>query len=101
MREHTGIALAIAGAVVTFMTALASVIVVLLWTALTIYAIVKAIGSAPDSASATTVLLILVGLVTVLTLALAGAIALVGRSMTPRRRRRGERSELDVRQLEA
>lgn len=88
MREHTGIALAIAGAVVTFMTMLAAVLVVLLWTALTVYAIVKAIGSAPDSASATTVLLIVVGLVTTLTLTLAGAIALVGRSMTPRRRRR-------------
>jgi hypothetical protein len=91
MREHTGIALAIAGAVVGFFTTLAAALVVLLWTALSIYAIVKWIGSAPDEPSATTLLLVVVGLVTGLTLVLAGTIAFIGRPMTPRRRKSGER----------
>jgi hypothetical protein len=91
MREHTGVALAIVAAVVGFFATLATVLVVLLWTAVSIYAIVKWIGSAPDEPSATTLLLVVVGIVTGLTLALAGAVALVGRPMTPRRRKRGER----------
>jgi hypothetical protein len=66
---------------------LAWLLVVLMWTALTIYALVKWIGSAPDTASATTVLLIVVGLVTGLALLLTLPIALVGRSMTPRRQK--------------
>ena len=63
-------------------------LVVLLWTALTVYALVKWIGSAPDAASPTTVVLIVVGLVTALALALAGSIALIGRSMTPRKQKK-------------
>ncbi|HSL12025.1 MAG TPA: hypothetical protein VLA82_11985 [Actinomycetota bacterium] len=86
MREHTGIAIAVAGVVTTVLTMFAAVLVVLMWTALTVYALVKWIGSAPDSASPTTVLLIVVGLVTALALVLTVPIALVGRAMTPRRR---------------
>ena len=85
MREHTGIAIAVAGVVTTILTILAWLLVVLMWTALTIYALVKAIGSAPDAASPTTVMLIVVGLVTALALLLTVPIALVGRSMTPRK----------------
>ena len=93
MREHTGVAIAIAGLTTFFLTSLAAVLVVLLWTALTIYALVKWIGSAPDAASPTTVVLIVVGLVTALTLALAGSIALIGRSMTPLGRRARKRRD--------
>ena len=87
MREHTGVAIAVAGIVTTVLTVFASLLVVLMWTALTIYALVKWIGSAPDAASPTTVLLIVVGLVTALTLLLTAPIALVGRSMTPRKKK--------------
>jgi hypothetical protein len=90
MREHTGAAMAIAGILTTFFMVFAWMLVVLMWISLTIYALVKWIGSAPEAASATTVLLIVVGLATALTLAVAGAVALVGSSMTPKRRRRSE-----------
>jgi len=96
MREHTGVAIAVAGVVTTVLTVFAVVLVVLTWTALTIYALVKWIGSAPDSASPTTVLLIVVGLVTALALLLTLPIALVGRSMTPRRRKRADVDGLPV-----
>jgi hypothetical protein len=88
MREHTGTAIAVAAVLTTVLAMFAWVLVVVTWTALTIYALVKWIGSAPDSASATTVLLIIVGIVTGLALVLTVPIALVGRSMTPRRRKK-------------
>ena len=88
MREHTGVAIAVAAVVTTVLTMLAWLLVVVVWTALTIYALVKWIGSAPDAASPTTVLLIVVGIVTAFVLLLTVPIALVGRSMTPRRRRK-------------
>jgi hypothetical protein len=90
MRENTGAAIAIAGAVTTMLTLMSVVLVVLLWTALTVYALVKWIGSAPDAASPTAVVVIVVGLVTASTLMLMVPIVLVGRSMTPRRRRRDD-----------
>jgi hypothetical protein len=96
MREHTGIAIAVAAVVTTVLTLLAWLLVVLMWTALTIYALVKAIGSAPDGASATTVVLVVVGLVTALALLLTVPIALVGRSMTPRKKPRKEKEADDV-----
>ena len=93
MREHSGIAIGVAGVVTTVLTMFAAMLVVLVWTSLTIYALVKWIGSAPDAASATTVLLIVVGLVTALALLLTLPIALVGRAMTPRRRKKGDRAD--------
>lgn len=88
VRPHTGAALAVAGFTIAMSTIFAAVLVVLTWLALTIYAIVKWIGAAPDAPSPTTVLLLVVSLVTALVLALTVPIALVGRSMTPRRRRK-------------
>lgn len=92
VRPHTGTALGVAGFATTILTLLAAFLVVALWTALTVYALVKWIGSAPESASPTTVLLIVVALVTAFALAITLPIVLIGRSMTPRRRRkdRGE-----------
>lgn len=87
MREHSGVAIAVAGVVTTVLTVLAALLVVLMWIALTIYALVKWIGSAPEAASPTTVLVIVVGLVTALALLLMAPIVLLGRSMTPRRRK--------------
>jgi hypothetical protein len=99
VREHTGTGVAVAGVIVMFMTSFAAVLAFLAWLALTIYALVKGVGSAPDAPNATTIALVLVSLVTLLAVALAGTIALVGRSMTPkRRRRRDRRADLDVAQ---
>ena len=70
-----------------FFAALPFVLVVLIWIALTIYALVKAFGGGSDAPNAVAVLLTIVGLVTLLALALAGTIYVVGRSMTPRKRR--------------
>jgi hypothetical protein len=94
MREHTGPAIGVAAVAVVFMIAFGGVLVALGWIALSVYALVKAIGSAPDAASPTTVLLIVVGLVTALAVSLGGAIALVGKSMTPRKRRKGDAGQL-------
>lgn len=101
MREHTGIALGIAGAVTSLLTLFAAFLVVLVWVALSIYALVKWIGSAPDSASPTTVALILVGLVTALALVVALPVVILGRSMTPPKRGRGEEPGADLPTIDA
>jgi ABC-type sulfate transport system permease component len=86
IREHTGISLGIAGILVTFFVILPVLIVVTVYSFLTVYAIVKAIGSAPDSAGALTVLLGVVAIVTLFTSLLGAGIALVGRSLDPKNR---------------
>jgi hypothetical protein len=91
MHEHRGLAIAIALASLGFFATLAAVLVVLMWIALSVYALVKMIGSAPDSANPTVVLVTVVVLVTTLVTGLAGGIALLGRSMTPRKRKDRER----------
>jgi uncharacterized BrkB/YihY/UPF0761 family membrane protein len=88
MRENSGIALAIAASILGFFVMLAFVIVVLMFGFLFVYAIVKAFG--PEHASPTTVLVGLVVIVGTLTVALTTGIGMLGRSMTPRRRRRWE-----------
>ncbi len=92
MHEHRGIAISIAIVAVTFLAALPFLIPTTIWIALTIYAMVKGAGSAPDQANATVVMLSIVGIVSLFTLAIAGAIALLGRAMTPKRRRREDRA---------
>jgi hypothetical protein len=93
MRENSGVALAVAGTMTAFLTIVAWLLVPLVWLSLTIYALVKWIGSAPDAANPAAVLLVVVGLVTALTLVMAGLVALIGRSMTPKRRRRTDAIE--------
>jgi ABC-type Na+ efflux pump permease subunit len=87
MEEHRGPAIAVAAVAVTFFALMAGIIVALGWVSLTVYAVVKMIGSAPDQASPTTVVLIFVGLVTVLAVALSGLVLLAGKSMATRKRR--------------
>lgn len=87
MREHSGTAIAI-GAVATFAyTIWAAIVVVMLWSGITVYAIVKWIGSPQDHASATTLLVLLVGTVAVFPLLLAIVIYLVSKTMRYARRR--------------
>jgi hypothetical protein len=53
-----------------------------------IYAIVKAVGSAPEQADPAALLLAIVAIVTFFTLAIAVAVSLLGRTMSPKRRKR-------------
>jgi hypothetical protein len=88
VRENRAISIGIAIMAVFFLAAAPFLIPTAIWFALTIYAIVKAAGSAPEHADPVAVVLSIVGIVSFFTLAIAGAIALIGRAMTPKRRRR-------------
>ena len=90
MHEHRGLSIGIAVVALGFLTALPFLVPTTIWIALTIYAIVKGAGSGPEQADPAAVLLTIVGIVTFFTLAIAAAIALLGRAMTPKRRRRGD-----------
>ena len=83
-----GVSLAIAGVSVTFHVLLAWLLVGGIYVFLTIYALVKAFGSAPDEPNATVVVLGIVGLVTGLLLLFAVAVGLLGRAANPKKRRR-------------
>ena len=83
-----GVSLAIAGVSVTFHVLLAWLLVGGIYVFLTIYALVKAFGSAPDEPNATVVVLGIVGLVTGLLLLFAVAVGLLGRTANPKKRRR-------------
>lgn len=84
-RAGTGTSVVIAIGSVAIFTMLAAVLAVLLWIALSIYAIVEAAGDGRPSAIA--VLLIVVGLVGALTVLSGLGIWLVGRSLAPAKRR--------------
>jgi hypothetical protein len=86
-REGTGTALAVAMGSLGSFVGLAWVIAILLWIALSIYALVEMIGDGRPSELA--VLLIVVLLVSGLATLLAVGVVLVGRSLTPRKRDRG------------
>jgi Na+/phosphate symporter len=94
MHEHRGPAIGVAFLIVTFLSVLGALVVVLGWIGLTIYAMVKAIGSAPDAANARAVVLLFVGLITTFTVLLAVGIALAGKAMTPRRRKKRDAEQL-------
>lgn len=89
MHEHRGAAGAVAGATVGFFMILGAVVVVLGWIGLSGYALVKAIGGGSDAPSPVTVIVFFVLLVTTLVTGFTASLALIGRSMTPRKRRRG------------
>jgi hypothetical protein len=90
MKENSGIAAAIAASILSFFMMLAFVIVALMFAFLFVYAIIKAFGPETAHASPTTVLVGVVVIVGGLTVAFTTGIGILGRSMTPRRRRRGE-----------
>jgi hypothetical protein len=79
MRGGTGISLGIAAALVSFFAILPVLVAVSVFTFLTIYAIVKAIGSAPDSASALSVLMGIVAIVGSFVTLIAVSVYLIGR----------------------
>jgi uncharacterized phage infection (PIP) family protein YhgE len=87
MQEHTGTSIAI-GAISTFAFAIwAPVLAVMIWSGITVYAIVKWIGSPQDHASATTLLVMLVGTVTSFPLLLAIGIFSISKPMRYGRKR--------------
>ena len=93
MREHTGTSIAIAAVSTFAFTIWAAVIAVMLWSGITVYAIVKWIGSPQDHASATTLLVLLVGTVALFPLLLAIAIYLISKPMRYARKRARKESE--------
>jgi heme/copper-type cytochrome/quinol oxidase subunit 2 len=96
MQEHTGTSIAI-GAISTFaFTIWGAVIAVMVWSGITVYSIVKWIGSPQDHASATTLLVMLVGTVTLFPLLLAIGIFLISKPMRYAR----TRAKKDAEQLE-
>jgi hypothetical protein len=96
VRDDRGISIGIAVVVVLFLAALPWLIPTAIWIALTVYAIVKAAGSAPDHANATAVMLSIIGIVTFFTVAIAGAVALLGRAVTPKKQRGDELATVDA-----
>lgn len=94
MGDNRGPAVAVAMMIVTFLALLGALVVVLGWIGLSIYALVKAIGSAPDGANPRVVVMLMGGLVATFTVLLTVGIALVGRAMTPRRRKEDPSEQL-------
>jgi hypothetical protein len=88
MREHRGLAVAIAITTLAFLVTLPFAIPSAIWVVLFVYAIVKAAGSAPEPPDPAAVLLAIVAIVTFFTLAITVAVSLLGRAMSPKRRRR-------------
>lgn len=82
-----GVALAVAGTNLGFFLLLPAVLVVAIYTFLTVYAIVKAVGSAPDAANPVVVLVGIVSLVGLFVVTLAVGTWLIGRTADPRKRR--------------
>ncbi len=83
-----GIGVAIGGVLTAFFTLLPFVFVVIAYLFVGVYAIVKAASAGSDAPNAVTIVAGFVLLTTVLVLGLAGTIAIVGRSLTPKRRGR-------------
>ena len=100
MREHTGTSVAIGALSAIAYTLWGGVITVMLWSGITVYAIVKWIGAPEDHASPTTILVVMVGLVAVFPLLLAVGIYLISKPMRYARRRKrdddGEQLALPV-----
>ena len=82
-----GVALGVAVLSVAYLMMLPVLLAVGIYTYITIYAIVKAIDSGPDTADATVVLLGIVGLVTFFVVLLGGGLWAIGRAADPKRRR--------------
>jgi 4-amino-4-deoxy-L-arabinose transferase-like glycosyltransferase len=94
VREHTGISVVIAGVAVAFMATLPWALAVAIWVAFSTYAAVKAIGSGSDAPNAVAIMVTVLGVVSLFVTALGATISVLGRSMTPARRRRRKDADL-------
>jgi hypothetical protein len=81
-----GVGLAVAGVLVTFFAMLSFVLIVMLYLFMTIYAIVRAIGPGSGE-NPVTIVVGFVLLTSLFVVLMAVTIHLVGRSLTPRKRR--------------
>ena len=86
-----GVGLAIAGVLVTFFTTLSFVVIVVLYLFMTIYAIVRAIGPGAGQ-NPVTIVIGFVLLTSMFVVLIAVTVHLVGRSLTPRKRRSKSRT---------
>jgi hypothetical protein len=82
-----GVAIAVALGTFGFWVALPVLVVVGVYSLITVYAIVKAAGSAPDQPNAVAIALGIVGLVTLFVVIITVAVSLIGRAADPKRRR--------------
>jgi hypothetical protein len=83
-----GVALAVAGLSVAYMLILPALLAIGIYTFITVYAIVKAVDSGPDTADAGVVFIGIVGLVTLFVVLLGGGLWAIGRAADPKRRPR-------------
>lgn len=82
-----GVALVVAGLNLGLLLTLPALIVVGVYTFITVYAIVKALSSGADAADPATVLIGVVGLVTLFTTLLGVGVWAIGRTADPKKRR--------------
>jgi hypothetical protein len=83
-----GVSLGVAVLSVGYLMVLPVLLAVGIYTFITVYAIVKAIGSGPDAPDAAVVLIGIVGLVTFFVVLLGGGLWAIGRAADPEKRRR-------------
>ncbi|HEY6566868.1 MAG TPA: hypothetical protein VI341_05040 [Actinomycetota bacterium] len=81
-----GVAITVALGTFGFWVVLPVLVVVGVYSMLTVYAIVKAVGSAPEQPNALAIALGIVGLITLFVVIIAVAISLIGRTANPKRR---------------
>ena len=84
--DGKGAGIAIGGLNVALYTLLPALLAVGIWTLISVYAIVKWIGSAPEKPDPVVIVLGVVLLVTLLVVLIAVAVSLVGRSLNPKKR---------------
>lgn len=84
--DGKGVGIAIGGLNVVLYTILPVLLAVGIWTLISVYAIVKWIGSAPDEPNPVVIVLGIALLVTLLVVLFAVAVGLVGRSLNPKKR---------------
>lgn len=83
-----GVSIAVAALSVAYLLMLPVLLVVGIYTFITVYAIVKAVDAGPDTADAGVVLIGTVGLVTFFVLLLGGGLWAIGRAADPKKRQR-------------
>jgi len=86
--QSGGLGLGIGIANALLYTLLPMLLAIGIWTLVSVYAIVKWIGSAPDHANPVVIVVGVVLLVTLLVVLIAVAVGFVGRSLNPKRRKK-------------
>jgi hypothetical protein len=89
--EKGGLAIGLGGATTIMYALLPALLVVGIWTLISIYAIVKWVGSAPDHVNPVVIVLGVAGLVTTFVVLIAVATGLIGRGMNPKKREKDGR----------